>query len=299
LGDPKYEARAKLRRDRLPEQKSYAFRDAGTYVLRDDWGPEQIYFALHCPPPAISGHDQPDNGTFELYAFGSWLMPDSGYYTYGHDPEGRAWHRQTRVHQTLTRNGKDTQVAAKQLLWKTTPELDVVAVENESYEGFIHRRTVWFVDKKFFLLLDEAIGEGGGPLDLHFQLAPGDVRIDTQRHWASTAREDANVLIWMDPQAPVSMEEEDGWFAWKYGHRKPRKAVRFRQNKEAPAAFLTVIYPYRGADPPQVAASLPPQLEVGADRVELQVKALGATWTVGRDLKRQQAWANATSNRTR
>ena len=53
-------------------------------MLHDQWGSEQIYFALHGPPPGISGHDQPDNGTFELCAFGRWLMPDTGFYTYGH-----------------------------------------------------------------------------------------------------------------------------------------------------------------------------------------------------------------------
>ena len=220
LGDPKYEARAKLDRDRLPEQTSYAFRDAGMYVMRNDWGPEQIYFALHCSPPAISGHDQPDNGTFELCAYGRWLMPDTGFYTYGHDPEGRAWHRRTRVHQTLTRDGQDTRVDAKPRLWKTSPELDVVAVDNASYADFTHRRTVWFVDQKFFVILDEAIGKGGGPLDLHFQLAPGEARIDTQNLRAATSFEDANVLVWTDPAAPVSMEEEEGWHAWAYGRRR-------------------------------------------------------------------------------
>lgn len=77
------------------------------YVMRNDWGPEQIYFALHAPPLGLKGHDQPDNGTFELYAYGRWLMPDTGYYTYGHDLEARLWHRQTQVHQTLTLDGRN------------------------------------------------------------------------------------------------------------------------------------------------------------------------------------------------
>ena len=113
FGDAKYAARANLDKANLPKQTSYAFREAGMYALRNEWGPEQTYFALHCSPRAISSHDQRDNGTFELYAYGRWLMPDSGYYTYGHDPEGRAWHRQTTVHQTLTRNGEETALDGK------------------------------------------------------------------------------------------------------------------------------------------------------------------------------------------
>ena len=175
FGDPKYAARAKLEPGHLPEQTSYAFRDAGMYALRNEWGRDQIYFALHCSPPAISGHDQNDNGTFELFAYGRWLMTDSGYYTYGHDPEGRAWHRQTRVHQTLTLDGQNTRVDGKALLWHAAPELTAVAVENGSYKDLTHRRTVWFVEEKFFVILDEAIGDTPGALDLHFTFAPGEI----------------------------------------------------------------------------------------------------------------------------
>jgi heparan-sulfate lyase len=300
LGDAKYTARAKLDRANLPEQKSYAFPEAGMYVLRNDWGPDQIHFGLHCSPRAISGHDQPDNGTFELYAYGRWLMPDTGFYTYGHDPQGRAWHRQTRVHQTLTLDGKDSTEAPKQLLWHTSAEFDAVAVENQSYPALLHRRTVWFVDKSFFVLLDEAIGDAKGALDLHFQLAVqettpafglgGDAQIDAENKYATTTFEDANVLVWTDPNAPVSLEEEEGWFAWEYGSRKPRKAFRYRHERTAPAAFLTLLVPYRGTDVPEVSATLPGDFEVGADEVTLRVEAFGKTWRIGRNLKKQNAW---------
>jgi len=359
LGDPKYAARAKLDRSALPDQTSYAFTDAGTYVLRDAWGPEQVYFALHCPPRGISGHDQPDNGTFELSAFGRWLMPDSGYYTYGHDPEGRAWHRRTRVHQTLTLDGKDTKIAGRQLLWHTSPGLDAVVVENPSYDGLTHRRTVWFVkgegpdagdqgsgaggqgsgasgqgsgagdqgsggsgrgsegakhaaensdsppathhsplatghSPSFFVLLDEAIGDASGTLELHFQLAPGDARIEADEHWAATAFDDANVLVAADPRAPLTMHEEEGWWGCKYGHREPRQAFCYRHTQSAPAAFVTLVVPYRGTERPQVSAALPDGFEVGADRVELNVEAFGNAWRVGRDLIEAEAcsgWA--------
>ncbi len=295
LGDPKYAARARLEPAALPGQTSYAFAEAGTYVLRDAWGPEQIYFALHCPPPGISGHDQPDNGTFELCAFGRWLMPDTGFYTYGHDPQGRAWHRRTRVHQTLTLDGKDSRVAGKKLLWHTSPQVDAAAVENASYKGLVHRRTVWFVDKRLFVLLDEAIGDAEGALDLHFQLAPGEAEINTEKHWAATGFDDANVLVWADPQAPVSMEEEEGWFAWSYGRRKPRKAFCYRHARPAPAAFLTLVVPYRGTRRPEVSAAPAGDFTVGADRVELRVEAFGQTWQIGRDLNEQNAWCRGPS----
>ncbi|MBC8235450.1 alginate lyase family protein [bacterium] len=298
LSNPKYAARAKLDRANLPEQKSYAFSEAGMYVLRNDWGPDQIHFGLHCSPHAISGHDQPDNGTFELYAYGRWLMPDTGFYTYGHDPQGRAWHRQTRVHQTLTLDGKDSKEAPKELIWHTSDKFDAVAVENQSYPDLLHRRTVWFVDKSFFVLLDEAIGDSKGTLDLHFQLAVGDAQINAENKSVTTAFgrtgcqpvEDANVLVCADPNAPVSLEEEEGWFAWEYGSRKPRKAFRYRHKKIAPAAFLTLLVPYRGTDVPKISATLPEDFQIGGDEVTLNVKAFGKSWRIRRNLEEQKAW---------
>ena len=178
--DPKYSARARLDAAHLPKQVSYAFPGAGMYIMRSGWGTDDIHFGLHCSPLAISGHDQPDNGTFELYAFGRWLMPDTGYYTYGHDPEGRAWHRRTKVHQTLTLDEHDSVDRGRHLLWRSAPGFDALVVENDAYDdrfnsfeprtrvhaysAMLHRRTVWFVDRSFFVLVDEAIGDpGGGP----------------------------------------------------------------------------------------------------------------------------------------
>ncbi len=289
-GDPKHAARAKLDRRALPSQTSFAFSDAGMYVMRSEWGPEQIYFALHCSPPAISGHDQPDNGTFELYAYGRWLMTDTGYYTYGHDPKARAWHRRTRAHQTLTLDGKDTQVAGKELLWQASDDFDALVVENQSYAGLRHRRSVWFVDKTFLVLLDEAIGKTAGALDLHFQFAVGDVEIDAANKRVTTRFDDANLLVWANPTMPVTIKREEGWFGWTYGKRKPRSAVALRHDNPAPAAYLTMLVPYRGTRPPKVSAALPTDFVVGADAVSLRVESDGKAWRIGRDLKKPLAW---------
>ena len=292
FGDPKYAARANLDREALPDRKSRAFREAGFYVMRNDWGPDQIHLALHCSPPAISSHDQPDNGTFELYAYGRWLMNDTGFYTYGRDKEARAWHRQTSVHQTLTLDGRDIADDARDLMWVTEgADTDVLVVENGSYPGLIHRRSVWFVDRRFFVLLDEAIGIAPGQLDLHFQFAPGEITIDSGGNRAFTMFEDANVLVQAAAGSPASMVEETGWFAWEYGYRTPRKAFRFALDSHAPTVFGAVVVPYRGTRMPTVSAELPTGIQAGDDRVEMTVSESGKTRRVGRDLASGEGWA--------
>ena len=292
VGDPKHAARAQLDRSKLPEQKSYAFKEAGMYVMRNDWGPDQIHFGLHCSEKAISSHDQPDNGTFELYAFGRWLMPDTGFYTYGHDAEGRAWHRQTTVHQTLTLDGGDSLDDGRHLLWQSDASGDVLVVENGSYEGLVHRRTVWFVDHAYFVILDEAVGEAEGQLDLHYQFAPGDVAFDHENGRAHTLFDDANVVVSCACGSACNMVEEEGWFAWAYGHRKPRKAMRFELGQSAPTSAVTCIVPYRGGDVPTVTVDSA-EVTPGADRVEITASGSGQRLRLGRDLAAQSAWIAA------
>jgi len=289
LDDPKYRARAELDRDHLPGDKCYAFEEAGMYVLRSDWGPDQIHLGLHCSPLGISGHDQADNGTFELYAYGRWLMPDTGFYTYGHDQDARLWHRQTRVHQTLTLDDRDAGIDGRRLLWHTAANLTALVVENTSYESLTHRRTVWFVDHRFFVLLDEAISDAAGQFGLHFQFAPGEVALDADELRAHTLFDDANVLVAAEDEAHWRLEEEEGWFAWSYGHRTRRRAFRFEHSDTASASFLTVVTPYRGTTPPTVRTAMAAGA-VGDARVEATVQVSGATWCVGRNLETGTAY---------
>jgi len=287
---PKYAARAKLATHRLPKQTSYAFTYAGMYVMRSEWGMDQIYMALHCSPPPLSAHDQPDNGTFELYAFGRWLMTDSGFYTYGGDREAKQWHRQTRVHQTLTLDNRDTRIDGRHRLWHAASDGEVLVVENKSYPNLIHRRTVWFVDHRFFVILDEAIGNVHGTCRLHFQFAPGQVIIDESSGLARTNYANANLFIWPDPRTNVTITIEQGWQAHTYGVREKRTAIAYTAPRPPPVAFLTLLVPYRDQNSPTVATAWPQSFSVGDNEVSIQVRGFDRTWQIGRNLARSAGW---------
>ncbi|NLX12264.1 MAG: hypothetical protein GXY44_01240 [Phycisphaerales bacterium] len=293
FGDPKYAALARLDPEHLPRQMSFAWPQAGHCVMRSAWCPDQIYFALHCPAPGLSAHDSPDNGTFELYGYGRWLMTDTGFYTYGHDAEARNWHRRTNVHQTLTLDGRDSRIQGKIRLWASQPCWDAVVVENEAYPDLLHRRSVWFVDRKVLVLLDEAIGTATGSLDLHFQLAVGNATIDHERRQARTQFADANVLVWADPRAPITMEDGEGWFSGEYGSRERRKVFSYRHDSPAPARFLTVLAPFKGTQPPPVSARICGDPTIGDSQVEIDVEFSGRVWRIGRHLEREEAWCRS------
>ena len=270
-----------------PDATAFALEESGLYSIRSSWDTDAICLVLKCGPDG-GGHCQPDNGTFELYAGGRHLMPDAGSYIYSGDPENRAWFRQTKVHQTLTLNGENSAYAPQLLLWQPGKELDVLVVENESYPNLTHRRAVLFVEKKYFVIVDEAIGEALGDIDLHFQLGPGEAIFDKENLLVQTDFADGwNVLVQTADQQGIQLEEEDGQVSFVYTQKESRPAFRYRirkQTKNPGVRFVTVVVPYEGATP-EVSARIIGTSEIGSSRVDLEIVADGNTQHVEYELK--------------
>ncbi|GJM27691.1 MAG: heparinase [Cyclobacteriaceae bacterium] len=230
-----------------PDKTAYNLSNSGLYSLRSSWDKNAVCMVLKNGPDG-GGHCQPDNGTFTLYAGGRTLMPDAGSYIYHGDPDGRAWFRQTKIHQTLTLNGENTKYDPELLLWQPGEELDILVVENAGYQNLTHRRSVFFVDKRYFVIVDEAIGTGIGDVDIHFQLAPGSTVIDkNQLSVRSDFREGWNVFIRTEKQKLVELSEEEGWVSFEYTKKQPRPAIRYRIKKSTPnqpVRFITLVVPY-------------------------------------------------------
>ena len=270
-----------------PDSAAFALAESGLYSMRSGWDTDAICLVLKCGPDG-GGHCQPDNGTFELYAGGRHLMPDAGSYIYSSDPENRAWFRQTKVHQTLTLNGENSAYAPKLLLWQPGKELDVLVVENDSYPNLTHRWAVLFVEKKYFVIVDEALGEALGDVDLHFQLAPGEAIFDKENLGVQTDFEDGwNVFVQTAAQEGIQLEDEEGQVSFVYTQKEPRPAFRYRihkQTKGPGVRFVTVVTPYQGAAP-KVSARIIGEPEIGSSRVDLEIVAEGKTKRVQYELK--------------
>jgi hypothetical protein len=116
-----------------PTKTNVAYPLSGFYFFRSDWTRDAVFMALKSGATA-SWHNQPDNGTFELYAYGRNLMNDSGCYVYGSsDPEDqrwREWFRRSRVHQTLTLDKRDLTCAPECVMWSEAENLTALVVEN-------------------------------------------------------------------------------------------------------------------------------------------------------------------------
>ena len=262
---------------KAPQKTVFALKESGLYSLRSSWDKNATAMVLKCGPDG-GGHCQPDNGTFTLYAGGRTLMPDSGSYIYSGDPEGRKWFRQSRVHQTLTLNGKNTNYGPQLLKWEKGINLDILVVENQGYENLTHRRSVFFVDKRYFVIVDEAMGFDIGNIDLSFQLAPGvaifnkealSVRTDFRDGW--------NVMIKTTKQNGLKLHEEEGWVSFVYTKKEPRSAFRYRlekTKKDQVVQFVTVVAPYE-TEMPNIIAKLTNSGDAAHNELQVLIKENG------------------------
>lgn len=150
---------------------SHGALTSGFFTFRNGWKKDAAVMVVKAGPKG-EWHCQPDNGTFEFWFNGKNLFPDSGAYVYAGDAEVmklRNWFRQTRVHNTLTLDGRNfetTQSVTK--LWQPEGDTQILVTENPSYKDLRHRRTVFFVDQTYYVIVDEAIGDAKGTVNLNY-----------------------------------------------------------------------------------------------------------------------------------
>ncbi len=210
--------------------------NSGYCSMRNSWAEDAVWLITKCGPDG-GWHTHYDNGTVEIAAFGKLLLSDSGNYTYSW-AEGRAWYLQTSAHQTMTLDNRNSEFRPRHIFHCHKPGFSGLISENQSYSGMCHRRSIAFIDNRFFVILDEASGEAEGEVAIHWQFAPG-------------VNENDVILKCLPDQQPI---QEEGRTA-TYGHFTARTAFRFQQFKKATGKvlFTTLIYPAKDHEIPSIA----------------------------------------------
>lgn len=239
------------REGKLPENLTKGFLNSGFFTFRNGWKENATVMVVKAGPKG-EWHCQPDNGTFELWFNGKNLFPDSGSYIYAGEGEVmklRNWFRQTKVHNTLTlenRNIETTQSTTR--LWQPEGKVQILVTENQSYQNLKHRRTVFFVDNTYFIIVDETSGDATGIINLHYQLTDGTVDIDEKQYMLTTRFDsESNVRLQCFASKGIRIEKEEGWYSTAYRKRTKRTAVAFNLNKkdEKTVRYITAIYPFK------------------------------------------------------
>lgn len=290
---------------KTPGDEMKIFDQAGFYILRNGWDPSStVMIFSNNKSNDISNslkswsHNQADNGTFELYINKRNFFPDSGvckYYTDGGDNSLRDWFRGIDKHNTMSlyNSSKDwynniSHTEGKLLLAENDGTIEKIVFENQGYDNLKHRRAVFYVNKEFFVLVDEGIGTASGKVALSFNLCEGNEKevVYDEPLGAHTAFNDNNnIMVYTFPETgdddlsdSFVFEKFNGRVAygWKGGDDgiyKERKSYRITQEKQAdkPIRFITVIKPTGSAHKDIKAKFLTGYRETGAS-VQVTIK---------------------------
>ena len=237
---------------------------SGYYMMRDDWGENSTVFILkNNYNPDNKWHCQPDNGTFGLFRKGRNFTPDAGVYSYGGTAESNADRnafRATKMHNTMTKNSLDIAdgfMKGKFLKNESNSEYDLIVTENKSYNDLTHRRAVYFINKEFFVIVDEGYGENSTPLvNVNFNLSPkrDDVIIDDNSdsfvYGAHTQYSDKNNMMFktfVGTTDGYQAINNTNYISEKLGektHQRRFYQVSVKKPADGAARFITVIHPF-------------------------------------------------------
>ena len=171
----------------VPTESLITFPVGGYYMLRTGWdGNETMMILKNNYNPENEWHCHMDNGTFALFRKGRDFLPDPGVYTYGGTASLDAMREElkaTASHNTLTKNLQtiaDNYSKGQCLFSRTSASEDLVVTQNESYSDLTHRRAVYMLDKKYYVIVDEAFGSAAGvDVNVSFHLCECAAKVDS------------------------------------------------------------------------------------------------------------------------
>ena len=252
--------------DALPaagaDQKSQAFADAGTYVLRD----ADLYLLFNASGSGLMGrgsHGHNDSLGLEVSACGTSFIVDPGTYVYSADLRERHLFRSTAYHSTVQVDDAEqntTEVGLpfvigdeahpRALRWETGPERDLVAAEHDGYKRLAqpvaHRRTVLFEKReRLWVVEDELAGAGAHVFRFRFHFADGletGVRADGIAVACDKMTGARLFVVALDTVGPAP-ELEPRSVSRDYGAKAASRAACWTVAADAPRAFRWALVP--------------------------------------------------------
>jgi heparinase II/III-like protein len=245
--------------DRLPKisppSHSHAFPETGTYILAS----AGLRLTVDAGPlgSARGGHGHADTLSVSVAADGSNWIGDPGTFTYTGSRNWRDQFRGTRFHNTLVVEGLDQTEPLEPFAWGPFPRPSVERwfagqtfdLLEASHDGYMrldspvrHRRLVFFVKDRFWLIVDAAEGHGHHLLEIFCHgLSPCFELDDSHRALAWGGREGFAIVPAQSPD--WSVELANAWWSENYGSKESSLALRCYAETSLPAEFATLLVP--------------------------------------------------------
>ena len=251
-----------------PQSTLITYPVSGYYIMRNGWlSSSTMLIHKNCYDPdrkGLSGHNHPDNGHIMLYVNGRKFLPDAG--TMSYSGSDYSIYRSTEMHNTLTKDRANiAKRQGKLLKTETSTGYELVVTENAGYDDLTHRRAIFFVEGKFFVVIDEAYGtNSGSAVNLNFKLWGGkgkdsDGYPENGKNYTvidesgahSTFDDKNNIILksFSETTEGYLFESSTGYYSNEIGQKTQRYWYRMSVTKQADKAarFITVIYPFGDA----------------------------------------------------
>ena len=252
--------------DRLPAVSpacnSTAFPNSGLYLMASDDLQRQLVIDAGPQGADSAGHGHADALSVTANAGGRPLLIDPGTFEYvGENSEERNRFRGSRAHNTLVIDGMDQSEPNGPFSWMSLPNVhaekwingetfDLFVGSHDGYtrlpEPVVHRRFVFSLKSRFWLVRDQALGQGKHQLDLHWHVDPEFLPIEQSTDTFRSA--DASSFI-LAPESHGWTQEilSDDWSP-AYGKKERHSVLHFGTVATLPAEFVTLLFAQAGID---------------------------------------------------
>jgi len=240
--------------------QSTQFSDAGLYLMADEIAGSQLVIDAGPLGAGTGGHGHADALSITASVEGFPLLIDSGTFEYVGENRERDGFRRTQAHSTLTVDGVSQAEFKGPFDWASLPDVraeewikgdsfDYFAGSHDGYmrlhESVLHRRSVFCNKSLFWLVRDQAIGQGKHQLEILWHLAP-DLRPTESTNIFANGQIRLAILSPEDRDWSQDVRKED--FSPAYGEKKKHTVVRFAGLKSLPTEFVTLIFPFQRND---------------------------------------------------
>ncbi len=246
---------------------STAFRGSGLYVMsNENLGPQ---LAIDAGPQGAetAGHGHADALSITANSDGISLLIDPGTFEYVGSGSGseRNRFRGTKAHNTLVVDGLDQSEPKGPFSWISLAKVHAEKwISGETFDFFagahdgytrladpvVHRRCVFSLKSRFWLVRDQALGRGKHQLDLFWHVNPEVLPVKSRNARFRGAGADLSILV----------PEDHGWLQdtlaedWSpaYGQKERHSVLHFGTVASLPAEFVTLLLPGGGSDSSEV-----------------------------------------------
>ena len=243
-----------------PAEQSLALRTSGLYVMSNSELGEQLVIDAGPQGSLRAGHGHADALSLLVSSEGTPLFIDPG--TCGYVGPERDLFRGTCAHNTLVVDGVDQAEPQGPFAWKKLPStkaevwinghnFDLFVGSHDGYSRLenpvIHRRWVFSLKSKFWVVRDMILGAGKHQLDLFWHLNPELVpHGDTADTFLDADGRPVLRVVAAEGHG-WSQEVRQAWWSPVYGRKEPANVLHFGTQATLPAEFVTLLEALAGA----------------------------------------------------